>query len=49
MAPVSNLLHRTPWWALLGGGLVLFLGLTAFSLAAAFVTWVTERRPPGGP
>src|SRR5256885_16627405 len=31
MAPVSNLLHRTPWWALLGGGLVLFLGLTAFT------------------
>lgn len=31
MKPVSNLLHRTPWWALLGGGLFLFLCLAVFT------------------
>src|SRR5438477_1670136 len=31
MASVSNLLHRTPWWALLGGGLALFLLLAVFT------------------
>ena len=30
MKPFSNFLHRTPWWALLGGGLVLFIGLAVF-------------------
>jgi len=31
MASVSNLLHRTPWWGLLGGGLALFLLLAVFT------------------
>jgi hypothetical protein len=31
MAPVSNLLHRTPWWGLLGGGLAIFLVLAIFT------------------
>ena len=30
MKPVSNFLHLTPWWALLGGGLVLLIGLAVF-------------------
>ena len=30
MKPVSNFLHGTPWWALLGGGLVLFIGLAVY-------------------
>ncbi|HUQ27654.1 MAG TPA: histidine kinase [Usitatibacter sp.] len=29
--PVSNFLHRTPWWALLGGGLALFVALAIFA------------------
>ena len=31
MKPVSNFLHRTPWWALLGGGLGLFVALALFT------------------
>src|SRR6478736_2371014 len=31
MKPVSNFLNRTPWWVLLGGGLVLFVGLAIFT------------------
>ncbi|HXF78030.1 MAG TPA: histidine kinase [Usitatibacter sp.] len=31
MKPVSNLLHRTPWWALLLGGLALLVGLGLFA------------------
>jgi hypothetical protein len=31
MKPVSNFLHRTPWWALLGGGLGLFVALVVFT------------------
>src|SRR5258708_6640213 len=31
MKPVSNFLHRTPWWALLAGGLALFVGLGIFT------------------
>jgi hypothetical protein len=31
MKPVSNFLNRTPWWLLLGGGLVLFVGLAIFT------------------
>ncbi len=31
MASVSILLHRTPWWGLLGGGLALFLVLAVFT------------------
>ena len=31
MKPVSNFLHRTPWWALLGGGLVLLVALAVFT------------------
>jgi hypothetical protein len=30
MKPVSNFLHLTPWWALLGGGFLLFLALSVF-------------------
>ncbi len=30
MKPVSNVLHRTPWWALLLMGLAILLGLAAF-------------------
>jgi hypothetical protein len=30
MKPFSNFLHSTPWWALLGGGFVLFVGLSVF-------------------
>ncbi len=30
MKPFSNLLHRVPWWALLGGGLALFMALAVF-------------------
>jgi len=31
MKPVSNLLHRTPWWALLLGGFALLVGLGLFA------------------
>src|SRR6476620_47933 len=31
MKPVYNFLNRTPWWLLLGGGLVLFVGLALFT------------------
>ncbi len=31
MKPVSNFLNRTPWWLLLGGALVLFVGLAIFT------------------
>jgi hypothetical protein len=31
MQPVSNFLHRTPWWALLAGGLALFVALGIFT------------------
>jgi hypothetical protein len=31
MKPLSNFLHRTPWWALLGGGLGLFVALVIFT------------------
>src|SRR6185503_4255597 len=31
MKPVSNLLHRTPWWALLLGGLAMLVGLGLFA------------------
>ena len=31
MKPVSNFLHRMPWWALLGGGLGLFVALAIFT------------------
>ena len=31
MKPVSNLLHRTPWWALLIGGLATLVGLGLFA------------------
>jgi chemotaxis protein histidine kinase CheA len=31
MKPVSTFLHRTPWWLLLGGGLVLFVALAIFT------------------
>jgi hypothetical protein len=31
MKPVSSFLHRMPWWALLGGGLALFIGLAVFT------------------
>ena len=31
MKPFSNFLHRTPWWALLGGGLGLFVALVIFT------------------
>jgi len=30
MKGLSNLLHRTPWWALVGGGFVLFVGLVLY-------------------
>jgi len=30
MKALSNLLHRTPWWALVGGGFVLFVGLVLY-------------------
>jgi hypothetical protein len=30
MKSLSNLLHKTPWWLLLGGGLLLLAGLTLF-------------------
>src|ERR1700748_3171582 len=32
MKPVSNFLHRTPWWALLLGGLALLVGLGLFAM-----------------
>src|SRR5476649_2102961 len=31
MKAVSSFLHRTPWWALLGGGFVLLLALGIFT------------------
>ena len=31
MKPVSNFLHRTPWWAMLLGGFVLLVGLALFA------------------
>ncbi|HSW81918.1 MAG TPA: histidine kinase [Usitatibacter sp.] len=31
MKPVSNFLNRTPWWLLLGGGMVLFVALAIFT------------------
>src|SRR2546429_3807648 len=31
MKPVSNFLHRTPWWALFGGGLLLLVALGIFT------------------
>src|SRR6185436_9696745 len=31
MKPVSTFLHRTPWWLLLGGGMVLFVALAIFT------------------
>ena len=31
MKSITNLLHRTPWWALLGGGLVVTLALATFA------------------
>src|ERR1700758_2693983 len=31
MKPVSSLLHRIPWWALLLGGLALLVGLALFA------------------
>src|SRR6476469_8098362 len=31
MKPISNFLNRTPWWALLGGGLGLFVALALFT------------------
>ena len=30
MKPVSNLLHKTPWWTLLVGGVALLIGLALF-------------------
>jgi hypothetical protein len=30
MKALSNLLHRTPWWALVGSGFVLFVGLVLY-------------------
>jgi histidine kinase/histidine kinase/DNA gyrase B/HSP90-like ATPase len=30
MKPLSDVIHRTPWWALLLGGLIAFVGLAAF-------------------
>ena len=30
MKGLSSLLHRTPWWALVGGGFVLFVGLVLY-------------------
>src|SRR5262252_6852229 len=32
MKPVSNFLHRTPWWALLLGGFALLVGLAMFAI-----------------
>ena len=31
MKPVSDLLHRTPWWALVGAGFALFVALVLFT------------------
>jgi hypothetical protein len=31
MKPVSSLLHRTPWWALLLGGFALLVALGIFA------------------
>src|SRR5216684_4081194 len=31
MKALSNFLHRTPWWALLAGGLALLVALALFS------------------
>ena len=31
MKPVSNFLHKMPWWALIGGGFVLLIGLGIFT------------------
>jgi hypothetical protein len=31
MKPVSDLLHRIPWWALVGGGFALFVALALFT------------------
>src|SRR5260221_6103033 len=30
MKALSNILNKTPWWALLAGGLALFIGLAVF-------------------
>jgi len=30
MKPVSDLIHRTPWWGLIAGGFALFVGLAVF-------------------
>ena len=46
MKPVSNLLHRTPWWALLGGGLVLFICLAIFATPFHLINLEKAARTP---
>ena len=46
MKPVSNLLHRTPWWALLGGGLVLFICLAVFTTPFHLLSLEKKARTP---
>jgi hypothetical protein len=31
MKPVSNFLHSIPWWALIGGGFMLLVGLAIYT------------------
>ena len=46
MKPVSNLLHRAPWWALLGGGLVLFICLAVFTTPFHLLSLEKKARTP---
>jgi hypothetical protein len=46
MKPVSTLLHRTPWWALLGGGLVLFVCLAIFATPFHLINLERTARTP---
>jgi multidrug efflux pump subunit AcrA (membrane-fusion protein) len=44
--PVSNFLHRMPWWALLGGGLGLFVALAIFTTPLHLISYEKAGSSP---
>ncbi|MBC8023310.1 MAG: histidine kinase [Burkholderiales bacterium] len=46
MKPVSNILHSTPWWALLGGGLGLFVALVLFTTPFHLISYEQAGATP---
>src|SRR5690242_5207691 len=47
MKPLSEILHRVPWWALLAGGLVLFVALVVMVTPIHLIGLEHARTTPG--